>query len=341
MKRTYGVMLVGCGYIGEDHLSDIYYRDNVEIIVVVDKDIHRAELMARKYGALKYGTDYKVYLNREDIDIVIVATYVDSHLPITRDCVEAGKHVLCEKPVASCREDGLEFFHMAQASKPHVLVGHILRYNHSYKKIKELIDSGAIGDLRFIHFVQNHHAVNWPRYKRLLEDCHPVLDCGVHYLDVMQWMSGQKIVDVTATSFLLDSDAPCDNYGIVQLKLSGGCCGCYESGWSRNLHAYNCKEFVGEKGYIKLTLQNDRIADKEEGDLIEIYYSETGVRKTISLQAQYKNMNEQFQELIHRIEGKPKNDFFLEDAKEAFLAAIKAVEVGQPQTNGSIYSPVK
>lgn len=339
MKSTYGVVLVGCGYIGEEHLADIYYRENVRVAAVVDKDIQKASLTARKFGAQEYGTDYKTYLKRADVDIVIIATYVDSHLPIMKACVEAGKHVLCEKPVASSLEDGEEFFRVAQAAKAHVLVGHILRYNRSYQKIKELIDAGEIGEPRFIHFVQNHHAVNWPRYRRLLEDCHPVLDCGVHYLDVMQWMSGQKITDVTATSLLLDHDAPCDNYGIVQLKLSGGCCGCYESGWSRNLQAYNCKEFIGEKGYIKLTLQNDRLTDKEEGDMIEISYSETGERRLISLRAQYKNMNEQFQELIHRIEGHPQNDFCLEDAREAFMAAIKAVEVGRAKSS-SIYSPV-
>ncbi len=74
----------------------------------------------------------------------------------------------------------------ARAKGVQVLVGHILRYNGSYQKIREMIQNGAIGTLRFIHLVQNHHAVNWKRYRRLLEDCAPVLDCGVHYLDAMQ-----------------------------------------------------------------------------------------------------------------------------------------------------------
>ncbi len=328
MEKVYGVVLVGCGYIGEEHLSEIYYRDNVRIIAVVDINLDVAKLMARKYGALEYGTDYKAFLQREDVDIVIIATYVDSHLPIMKDCVEAGKHVLCEKPVAASREDGEEFFRVAQNAEAKVLIGHILRYNGSYQKIREMIQNGVIGTLRFIHFVQNHHAMNWKRYRRLLEDCSPVLDCGVHYLDAMQWISGQKITQVRGASFLLDSDAPRDNYSIVNVQLSGGCCGCYESGWSRNLHYYNCKEFMGDKGYIKLTLQADRFADKEEGDLIEIYHSDTGEHETISLQAKYKDMNAQFQELVNMIEGHPESDFTLQDAKEAFIAAMDAVDDG-------------
>lgn len=328
MQKVYGVVLVGCGYIGEEHLSEIYYRDNVRIIAVVDMNIEVARLMARKYGAPEYSTDYRDFLQREDVDIVIIATYVDSHVPIMKDCVAAGKHVLCEKPVAMSREDGEEFFRVAQNAEVKVLVGHILRYNGSYKKIREMIQGGVIGTLRFIHFVQNHHAINWKRYRRLLEDCSPVLDCGVHYLDAMQWMSGQKITQVRGASFLLDSDAPRDNYSIVNVQLSGGCCGCYESGWSRNLHYYNCKEFMGDKGYIKLTLQADRFADKEEGDLIEIYHSDTGEHETLSLQAKYKDMNAQFQELVNMIEGHPESDFTLQDAKEAFMAALDAVEDG-------------
>lgn len=326
MSRKYGVMLIGCGYIGHDHLSEIYYRDNVNLVSVIDMDPERARLTARKYGAMEYGTDYRNFLARQDIDIVIIATYVDSHLSIMRACVSAGKHVLCEKPVAATRADGAEFFRIAQNAQTQVLVGHILRYNRSYQKVRELVRSGTIGQLRFMRFVQNHHAVEWERYRRLLQDCPPVLDCGVHYLDVMQWVSGEKITCVTGQSYKLDPDAPQNNYSLVQLKLSGGCCGSYESGWSRSLRANNCKDFIGDRGYIRLTLQADRVSDREEGDLIEVYHSDTGVHEMMSLHAVYKDMNAQLQELIHRIEGNPRNEFSLEDAKEAFMAAMDAME---------------
>lgn len=329
MAENYGVMLIGCGYIGEEHLEDIYYRDNVRLVAVVDKDIDRARLAARKFGAVEYGSDYTFYLQRADVDIVIIATYVDSHLSIMRDCVAAGKHVLCEKPVASSRTEGEAFFRVAEeaeAQNIHVMVGHILRYNRSYQRIKELIAADTIGQLRLIHIVQNHHALNWERYRRLLEDCPPILDCGVHYLDVMQWMSDQKITQITGTSYRLEADTPCDNYGIAHVTLSGGCNGCYESGWSKNIRAYNCKEFIGEKGYIRLTLQADRFFDKEEGDLLEIYHSDTNLLESINLPSKYKDMNAQFQELVNRIEDHPENPFTLQDAREAFLAAIYLCE---------------
>lgn len=326
MDKKYGVVLVGCGYIGEEHLTQIHYRENINVVAVVDKDIENARRIAAKYHVSEYAIDYHKYLDMPSVDIVIIATNVDSHLPIMKDCVNAGKHVICEKPVAASAESGHAFFDIAQkASKNgiHVLVGHILRYNRSYQKLKELVDAGTIGRITLFRFVQNHHALNWDRYKRLLQDCPPVLDCGVHYFDVMQWISGQKIIRVTGNGIRLDADSPRENYYTAMVELSGGCHGQYESGWSENLGAYHCKEIIGENGYIRLTLQSDRIKDREEGDLIEIYHSNTRTYEIINLPCVYKDMNAQLQELIARIEGRGTVDFTLQDAKEAFFVALE------------------
>lgn len=69
-----------------------------------------------------------------------------------------------------------------------VLIAHILRHNRSYGKIRELIRNGAVGELKMIRMIQNHHAMNWERYCRLLMDCSPTVDCGVHYYDLVQWL---------------------------------------------------------------------------------------------------------------------------------------------------------
>lgn len=336
MDKQYGVVLVGCGYIGEEHLVQIHYRENLKVIAVVDMDIESARRLAAKYHVSEYATDYHKYLDMPAVDIIIIATYVDSHLPIMTDCVNAGKHVICEKPVATSIENGHAFFNIAEKALQngiHVLVGHILRYNRSYQKLKELLSAGTIGKINLFRFVQNHHALNWARYKRLLQDCPPILDCGVHYFDVMQWLSGQKITRATGNGICLDTDSPRDNYYTAIVELSGGCYGQYESGWSKNLGAYNCKEIIGENGYIRLTLQADRIKDREEGDLIEIYHSDTKTYEILNLPCVYKDMNAQLQELIARIEGRGTVDFTLQDAKEAFFIAQ---EIAQKATVVSV-----
>ncbi len=324
MKRRYGVVLVGCGYIGEVHLADIHYRDNVKMVAVVDTQLPRAVHLAEKYCVPEYGRDYREYIGRKEVDIVIIATYVDTHLSIMRDCVAAGCHVLCEKPVAASREEGERFFQEAEGVPVQVLVGHELRYNRSYQLIRNLIGGGAIGRLKLIRIIQNHHAVNWDRYRRLMQDCPPILDCGVHYMDVMRWMSGQEIEGISGTGCFLDQDAPCPNYDAVQVRLSGGCLGIYESGWSRSLKACSRREFIGDKGYLRLTLREDRMCDREEGDLIERYDAATGRYEIINSPSRYKDMYAQLSELIQRIEGKAGVGITLEDARAAFLAAWEA-----------------
>lgn len=324
--KKYGIVVIGCGHIGCQHLADIYYRDNISIVAVIDTCLEAAESAARKYAALDYGTDYRPYLKDERVDIVLIATYASSHLAILKDCLAAHKHVLCEKPIAANRKDGQAFYEAVKNSDCKVLIAHILRYNRSYIKIRELIQSGVIGKLRMIRMVQNHHALNWNRYKRLMEDCPPVVDCGVHYFDIMQWFTGARIVEVGGFGTWIEPDTECPNYGLVTAKLSDGCIGYYEAGWSKNLASQNLKEFIGEKGRISLELKECRAENCEEGDRITIYRSENGEYQTINLDSKYKNMYGQLSALIRMIEQNEPAHPTIEEAYSAFSVAMTADE---------------
>ena len=90
IQMIYKILVIGCGHIGEEHLKDIYYRENIEIAAVVDWNEELARLTARKYGAKAWGNDYKSFLNDKQVDIAIVATNANSHLSILKDCLAAG-----------------------------------------------------------------------------------------------------------------------------------------------------------------------------------------------------------------------------------------------------------
>ena len=322
--KKYGVMLIGCGHIGAEHLDDIYFRSEFTVEAVVDQDTDRAQKFAQRYGARSWGAEYMPFLFDKKIDIVIIATYADSHLSILEDCLAAGKHVLCEKPIAIDLEDGLKFCQLVKQARTKVLVAHVLRHNRSYQTIAQLIHSGEIGNLRLMRMVQNHHAMNWERYKKLLENCPPIVDCGVHYLDVMQWFSGSKIRQVSGISTKLDPDSPTENYGMIHAVMENGCIGYYESGWGQNISAQNVKEFVGDQGRITLTLQYNRAADQEEGDLITLYKSRTGEYRTINLQSKYKDMYSQMRTLVDMIEKNTPASPTIDEVYSAFVAAKTA-----------------
>ncbi len=334
MKEKYGVVLVGCGYIGATHLDDIYYRDNIKIVGVVDINEDVAKLFARKYGAESWSTNYRDYLSNDEADIFLIATYTETHLEILKACIAHGKHVLCEKPVADNLDDSLEFIKAARNSQSKVLVGHILRHNKSYQKMAEMIKDGAIGRPKVFRMVQNHHAVNWERYLNLLKHCPPLIDCGVHYIDVAQWFAGSKIVQVSGMSASIDAGLPDHmyNYSMMSARMENGTLFNYESCWSKNIMASNLKEFIGDCGYIKFTLAGDRTDGHELGDQIIWYDGIQNQYHMINVKSIYKNMYGQMCELIRMIENpdytpSPTLDDVESTMKVAF-AADKAIRSG-------------
>lgn len=320
--KKYGILLIGCGYIGCEHLDDIYYHNEFEIIAVVDKAEDRAALAARKYGALDYGTDYRAYLDDMRIQIVIIATYPDTHLEIARECLAHGKHILCEKPIARNSEESNDFYELVRKSTCKVQVAYILRHNKSYQKIKELIDSKIIGDLKVIRMVQNQHTADWSRYSSLLENCMPVVDCGVHYIDVVRWFSGSEITKVSGFGTKIDEDSPRYNYTVMNFETANGCRGYYECCWSRNIGAQNVKEFIGTKGRITLTLAKHRGAEICDGDLICIYSNDFDGYRSICCKSVYKDMYAQIRSLIDSIENNTPTVPSFENAYKAQQIAL-------------------
>ena len=324
--KQYGVVVIGCGHIGQQHLQDIYYRDEIRLVGVVDQNIALAKTCCYRYAAQTYSAEYQSLLTRNDVDIVIIATYTDTHLEILQQALAAGKHVLCEKPVGTNLEECEAFMDAVRCSDRKVLVGHILRYNDTYIRAANLIHSGLIGPVKVIRMVQNHHCLNWERYRRLLRDASPVLDCGVHYFDVMQWFTNSKIVGVHAYGTNIDSDLEdCHmNYCMAAVQLSCGAVGYYEAGWSPSLDSSNLKEIIGENGSIQIILNVFRAKDVEEGDLIRVHLREKDEYQAINVSAKYKNMWRQLQYLISMIENDLPPCPTYQELNEAFQVAFEA-----------------
>lgn len=328
MDKIYNIVVVGCGHMAAAHLDDIYYRENINIVGVSDLDESKAKLFCRKYGAASYSTDYKEYLNKEEVDIVIIATYPSSHLEILKDCIKAGKHVLCEKPITTNLEDGEEFLTLVKTAKTKVLVGHILRHNDSYKKIAEMIENDAIGHPIVMRMVQNHHTMDWQKYLNLIKETSPIIDCGVHYIDVMRWFTKAEFVSVSGVCQRTEPDVPEDNYnyGIITAKLSDGSVAYYEAGWSNTIASSNIKEFVGPKGRISLTYRKDRANHQEEGDLIEYYKFPEKTYESINVLCNRKPTGAQLMHLIDMIENDVPAVPSIDDVYKSFYIATKADE---------------
>ncbi len=327
--RKYTVALLGCGQMGESHLQYIYYKENVYIKYVCDTDIEKAQLLQRKFSAEQAVVDANLCISDKEVDIIIIATYPETHTSLLAECLKNGKHVLCEKPISDSYEQAKEFYRLAKEHPEcKVLVGHILRHNLTYNRVADLIQSGAIGFPLVIRMVQNHHTMNWERYRALICQTSPIIDCGVHYFDVMQWMTGEEIVEVSGISQRLASDLPNDkyDYGMVTLRFSGGSIGYYEAGWCNTTSSENVKEFVGPKGRIKIVYAENRSTNREEGDLIELYRFPERTYEIINVDCKRKPTDLQFDYLIQMIEKNVPAKPTLEEALDSCKWTFKADE---------------
>lgn len=332
-NKIYSVALIGCGHMGEAHIEDIYYKENVRIEYVCDLDLDKAKLFSKKYSAKNITNNYLKCIQDEKVDIVIIATYPSTHLSILKECIRNNKHIICEKPIATFIDEGKEFVNLVKSNPQcKVLIGHILRHNKTYQKVAEMIRGGAIGFPIILRMVQNHHTMDWQKYLTLIKESSPIIDCGVHYIDVMEWFTGSQITHIDAIGLRTENDVPIDkyNYGIMTMKLKDGSVGYYETGWSNTISADNLKEFVGPKGRIKLVYRKDRHTHQEEGDLIEYYKYPQKEYEIINIQSKRKPTGAQFDYLVdmirNGIDSTPTIDEVFKSLEIALMADIKIRE---------------
>ncbi len=329
-EKKYGIALIGCGAMGEAHMDNIYFKENIILRCVCDINYERAKKFARKYNAEKAVTDYRHILEDDGVDIVIISAYPSLHLEMLTECIKHNKHVLCEKPIADSYESGEKIYNLIKENPgTKVLVGYILRHNKTYQRVAEMIRGGAIGSPIVMRMAQNHHTMNWQKYLNLIQETSPIIDCGVHYIDVMRWFTGAEITDVTGIGLKTESDVPEGkyNYGMMNAKLSDGSVAYYEAGWGNTMSADNLKEFVGPKGRIRIIYQTARHEHQEEGDLIEYYTYPEKKYEIINSLCERKPTGDQLDALIDMIENNSPGSPTIDDVWESFKVALRADEI--------------
>lgn len=149
MKPDKTIALIGAGYWGKNHLRNLY--DLGVLHSVVDKDCRNLKNLKSFYPNAKYMEDENPILNNDNIKAVVVAVPAKHHYQMAKKCLLAGKDVLVEKPLAVEVREGQELVNVAEAEKRILMVGHILQYHGAILKLKELINSGELGDIRYMY----------------------------------------------------------------------------------------------------------------------------------------------------------------------------------------------
>jgi predicted dehydrogenase len=196
--------------------------------------------------------DYGQALAELQPDAVCISTYPDTHYPFAKMALEAGCHVFTEKPLAESAEQCQELVDLARAQGKALVVGYILRQHPSWIKFVEVARTLGKPLVMRMNLNQQSYGKNWETHKSLLSSISPIVDCGVHYVDVMCQMTGTKPLRVSGLGAQLSDELPVGkiNYGHLQVTFDDGSVGWYEAGWGPMMSetAFFVKDVVGPLG---------------------------------------------------------------------------------------------
>jgi predicted dehydrogenase len=184
---------VGLGYWGPNLLRNLVECEGAEVIRICDLNEEVLATYLRRYPALKATTRFDAVLNDRDVDAVVIATPVSSHYELAQAALQAGKHVFVEKPLAASADQARELVRVAEAQGLLLMPGHTFLYSPPVVLIKELIDSGRLGDIYFVSTSRVNLGLHQP-------DVSVVWDLGPHDFSILRYWFGESPVRVSAIS---------------------------------------------------------------------------------------------------------------------------------------------
>lgn len=243
--------MIGAGYIGESHAGGYASLSNVKLALVVDRNLPNAQNLAARYGA-SVETDLEALL-ASDVDLVSICTPTPSHADIAIRLMKAGKHVLCEKPVARTLEQAQAMIDTAAETGVKFMVAHVSRYEVDHRKAKDVLARGDIGQLRMAFHSITSTYPGWSTLNWLGDEDKsggPVVDLAIHGVDYLLWLFQSPVDRVYA----LGSQKTTGNnhYALVQVHFSNGGLGLIETSWAHPPSSpLACRvELTGSQGRI-------------------------------------------------------------------------------------------
>jgi predicted dehydrogenase len=245
------IAIIGCGLIGQKRAKTL--RD-CRLVACVDLVQEKADALAKQFPGCIALTDWRVAINRADIDIVIIATLHATLAEIGLAAVQAGKHVLLEKPAGKHSRELAPIIEAANKTNALVRVGFNHRYHRAFRKARELVDEDALGEMMFIRARYGHggrigYDKEW-RAQPELSGGGELIDQGVHLIDLARWFLGD-FSEIQGHAHTYFWNMPVDDNGFLLLKtpkkqtafLHASC-----TEW-KNLFSF---EIYGRKGKIDI-----------------------------------------------------------------------------------------
>ncbi|MDA7922693.1 Gfo/Idh/MocA family oxidoreductase [Verrucomicrobiales bacterium] len=259
------VLVVGAGNMGASHAKAYHQLEGFEIAGIVTRsEKSRTPLIEELGGGIAGFNDFDTALAEVKPDVVSINTYPETHEEFATKALEAGAHVFMEKPIATTVEAAQRIVDLARAKNRKLVIGYILRVHPSWIKFIEIAQTLGNPLVMRMNLNQQSKGRMWDVHRNLMNSMSPIVDCGVHYVDVMCQMTRSKPIKVNAIGARLSDELNegMYNYGQLQVTFENGSVGWYEAGWGPMMSetAFFVKDVVGPKGSVSI------VADKAGGD---------------------------------------------------------------------------
>ncbi len=259
-NRPVRLGMIGAGNFSSAHCGGIWGagKDVCELVAICDLDINKANIRANSYKIPHVYTDYHELLARDDIEAVTLPLPDQEHCKIACDALRAGKHVLCEKPMALNLDECKEMVRVSRETGKILMVGQIGRYTPAFLKAKEIYESGAIGELFLIESEYAHdyskipgttygdHKIPW----RQAPEREPILGGGCHAIDLIRMIAGDPIEVFSYANNKCLTEWPIHDCSMSIMKFADGAIG-------KVMNSHGCKRkytmrsvLYGTKGTI-------------------------------------------------------------------------------------------
>ena len=275
------VLVAGLGNMGRSHALAYHANPGFEIAALVNRSDVKLPAELGGYGIRR---SFEDALRAEKPDVVSVNTYSDSHAEYAVKALEAGCHVFVEKPLATTVADAERVVAAAKANGRKLVVGYILRHHPSW--IRLIAEARKLGGpyVFRMNLNQQSSGATWDTHKQLMQTTSPIVDCGVHYLDVMCQITDAKPVEVRGMGLRLtdEIDPKMYNYGHLQVLFDDGSVGWYEAGWGPMMSetAFFVKDVISPKGCVSIVMnegaKSDDIDTHTKTSVIRLHSAETG-----------------------------------------------------------------
>ena len=253
MKKR--VLVVGLGNMGMSHALAYTRIGEFDVIGVCTRGIATKTLPDALAGAKRYG-NYEQALAESKPDVVSINTLPDTHADYAIKAMNAGAHVFVEKPLAETVASAERVVETARRTRRKLVIGYILRHHPSWVKFIEIARTLGTPLVFRMNLNQQSNGATWEWHKRLMASFPPIVDCGVHYVDVMCQMTKATPIRVHALGAHLTNEVPTYNYGALQVAFDDGSVGWYEAGWGPMMSetAFFVKDVIGPKGSVSIVM---------------------------------------------------------------------------------------